>query len=525
MIDTTTLPGGWPRSARISSVVLAAIAASPAAARQTVGRGDGPARPSLEHVDQLELLRLVAGGRGGDAFLEAFEEGDELFETRFRSADGVGASVGGGQRFTRVPRADLVGPGEWANHVPARATGPNAESCNACHIDPSDDGSGGAVANVHRDPRHTGLPQGFLQRNTPHLFGAGGIQRLAEEMTARLHELRSLARARACATGQPVVVELIVQGISFGELGVIPTGASPCDVTLDTSRVVGIDADLVVRPFQWKGSVAFLRDFNRDAAHNEIGMQAVEIAGDAVDGDGDGVADELGVGDLTALSVYLSAQPRPTNELELDRLGLLEPPLAAADRASILRGRREFLDAACVTCHRPRLRIVDPEFQEPSADASYRDAVFPAGQDPVASGVDPAFPISFDLTEDLPDNRLVGPGGTTVALGTFERDDDGRAIVRLFGDLKRHDLGPGLAEPFDEVGTGASTFLTENLWGVGSTAPYLHDGRATTLEEAILAHGGEAVVSRDRYAALPPERRADLERFLQSLVLFKLAPD
>jgi len=36
---------------------------------------------------------------------------------------------------------------------------------------------------------------------------------------------------------------------------------------------------LIVRPFQWKGSVAFLRDFNRGAAHNELGMQAEEIVG------------------------------------------------------------------------------------------------------------------------------------------------------------------------------------------------------------------------------------------------------
>jgi CxxC motif-containing protein (DUF1111 family) len=63
--------------------------------------------------------------------------------------------------------------------------------------------------------------------------------------------------------------------------------------------------------------------------------------------------------------------------------------------------------------------------------------------------------------------------------------------VALFGDLKRHNMGPGLAEPIDEVGTGASVFLTENLWGVSSTAPYRDDGRATTFTEAILEHGAK----------------------------------
>src|SRR5262249_49170443 len=109
-----------------------------------------------EHGSQQELLALVQSGQGAEAFEHAFETGDELFETVFNALDGVGANVGRGQRFTRVPRADLDGPREWANHVPRRETGPNAESCNSCHRLPGDDGSGLAVDNVHRDPRHFG---------------------------------------------------------------------------------------------------------------------------------------------------------------------------------------------------------------------------------------------------------------------------------------------------------------------------------------------------------------------------------
>lgn len=97
----------------------------------------------------------------------------------------------------------------------------------------------------------------------------------------------------------------------------------------------------------------------------------------------------------------------------------------------------------------------------------------------------------------------------------------GRAVVRLFGDLKRHDMGSVLAESIDEEGTGASVFLTENLWGVGSTAPYLHDGRATTLTEAILAHGGEAEAARSAFQTLSTQEQQDLIAFLDNLVLFK----
>ena len=66
----------------------------------------------------------------------------------------------------------------------------------------------------------------------------------------------------------------------------------------------------------------------------------------------------------------------------------------------------------------------------------------------------------------------------------------------IFSDLKRHDLGPELPRAqFD--GTIESQFVTEPLWGVGSTAPYGHDGRSPTLEAVILRHGGEAQQPRD----------------------------
>jgi CxxC motif-containing protein (DUF1111 family) len=88
--------------------------------------------------------------------------------------------------------------------------------------------------------------------------------------------------------------------------------------------------------------------------------------------------------------------------------------------------------------------------------------------------------------------------------------------------LKLHEMGPQLAEPIDETGAGASVWLTKELWGVGSTAPYLHDGRATTLAEAILAHGGEAEAARQTFSAMSVEQRKDLVAFLENLVLFKI---
>ena len=289
-----------------------------------------------------------------------------------------------------------------------------------------------------------------------------------------------------------------------------------------------------MRPFQWKGSVAFLRDFNRGASHNELGMQAVEIVGDNVDGDHDGVMNEMTIGDQTALAVYLAAQPRPTTLLELNGLGLLEPALVQTQIDDINRGRQIFQNIGCASCHVPSLTINDPIFSEPSRNPAYRDgAAFPAGQDATTLRR-----ISFDLTRDQPDN-VIG----NLHLGSFRRNSAGGAIVELFGDLKRHVMGPRLAESVNEIAGDdvtpipidprnrhtPDTFLTENLWGVGSTAPYMHDGRATTLVEAILEHStsastdpSEARTARLNYLNRSNSDKRALIAFLENLVLFKI---
>jgi hypothetical protein len=478
-----------------------------------------------EHVeDDMHFVGLVQGGQAVEAYEEAFEIGDEMFETRFNALDGVGANVGDGTRFTRVPRADLKGPGQWARHTPTRITGPNAQACAGCHLEPFDDGAASTQGNVHRDPQRSGVMSRFIQRNTPHLFAPGAVQRLAEEMTEELFATRDRVRDDACRLGS-ASRPLAAKGIAFGRIGARRSGPLPCRVTYDTSLVAGVATDLIVRPFQWKGARVSLRDFNRDAAHQEIGMQAVEIVGDDVDGDFDGVANEFTVGDMTAMAVYLAAQARPTSKLELASLNLIEP-LPAAETAAINRGRQVFGSVGCASCHSPSLRINNPVFSEPSQNASFRDATFPAGQDPVARGVDPQFPVTFDLTRDQPDNRIKDAAGNVVySLGALARDANGRGVVELFGDLKRHDMGAGLAEAIDDIGSGRASFLTENLWGVGSTAPYLHDGRATTITEAILEHGGEAGPSRAAFLRLAVADRKALAAFLDNLVLFKMEED
>jgi CxxC motif-containing protein (DUF1111 family) len=90
--------------------------------------------------------------------------------------------------------------------------------------------------------------------------------------------------------------------------------------------------------------------------------------------------------------------------------------------------------------------------------------------------------------------------------------------VLLYSDLLIHDMGPELADGIPEGQATGSEWRTTPLWGVALAGPpFLHDGRANTLEEAILAHGGEARGTRERFQALSPAERQALLAFVDSL--------
>jgi hypothetical protein len=101
----------------------------------------------------------------------------------------------------------------------------------------------------------------------------------------------------------------------------------------------------------------------------------------------------------------------------------------------------------------------------------------------------------------------------------------GFRVEGIYTDLVHHDLGPRFWEWLIADGrlVVLKRFRTAPLWGVGSTAPYGHDGRSLSLDDVIRRHGGEAEASTAAYVeAAPLERRALLE-FLHSLRTFDLA--
>ena len=88
--------------------------------------------------------------------------------------------------------------------------------------------------------------------------------------------------------------------------------------------------------------------------------------------------------------------------------------------------------------------------------------------------------------------------------------------MNAYTDLLLHDMGPALADVC--VGDALpSEFRTEPLMGLRFATALLHDGRAASIEDAILAHGGEAAGSRSRFSALPQALKVSLLKFLGSL--------
>ena len=109
--------------------------------------------------------------------------------------------------------------------------------------------------------------------------------------------------------------------------------------------------------------------------------------------------------------------------------------------------------------------------------------------------------------------------------------------IQPYTDLLLHDMGPGLADNLGEGQASGSEWRTAPLWGLGLSAcvtggvtnagqgqqvctpvhSYLHDGRARSIEEAILWHGGEGENAKNAYQALGSSQKQDVLRFLESL--------
>lgn len=96
-------------------------------------------------------------------------------------------------------------------------------------------------------------------------------------------------------------------------------------------------------------------------------------------------------------------------------------------------------------------------------------------------------------------------------------------MIHPYTDLLLHDMGPGLADGRPDFDASGTEWRTPPLWGIGLIDDVngerflLHDGRARTIEEAILWHDGEGSAARDMFLELSAEERAQLVAFLEAL--------
>jgi CxxC motif-containing protein (DUF1111 family) len=141
------------------------------------------------------------------------------------------------------------------------------------------------------------------------------------------------------------------------------------------------------------------------------------------------------------------------------------PARTESENAAVLRGKQAFYDAGCASCHVPK------------------------------------FVTSREAGHEAHRFQLIWP----------------------YTDLLLHDMGEGLADGRPEGQATGREWRTPPLWGIGTAktvsaeAGFLHDGRARTLTEAILWHGGEAQAARDAFAGMEREQREALIEFLESL--------
>lgn len=444
---------------------------------QQIGMGRGS-----EFIPRSSLFII-----GRDPF-RAIRRGRQIFQRKFTFAQGVGPRVGRGNGS--IVARPTIGAGL-------------SDSCSGCHGRPR--GAAGVGGTVYTRPD---------SRDAPHLFGAGLVEQIADEMTAELRSTAEQLNNAARMRNRRLTKRLTSKGVSFGLISASRNGV------LNLERVNGVDEDLRVRPFFADGQFFSIRQTIVNAFENEMGMQPVDS--DLLEASlGSTVTTPSGMVLNGSLDTFDSPLAKSTTDdpdeddvsneidtalvdhMEFYFLNYFRP--ATYRRTHLVRiGEYLFKKIECTSCHIPDMKIrSDRRVADVETRYQWDETKF-NGFNNLFAEVTPKF---YEVTNgrDLP---------------TVKVPEKKPFVVKgIYSDFKKHDLGPKMHERnFD--GTFTTHFMTEPLWGVGSTAPYGHDGRSVTLRDIILRHGGEASVSRKKFENLSPSSEQKLLAFLQSLILF-----
>lgn len=575
---------------------------------QQAGAQQNALQPALS-IDQSEL------DKGSYPLWHVLQSGQQIFNVPFTpaGADAKGDGLGEGPNGPRAFQRRAFWPYPWPNVGTTAArqnrgenyiydfpfiklNGLGATSCFDCHnsigeyVQPGSKPINGVFPKI-RKPFTPGGAAGFstnafinaefparqvaLIRNPPHIFGTGYTNALGEEMSVFLQlQARAVDMAAKKYPGKRQSIKLKTHGVSFGVYAAtwFPKAKK---LVKDTSGVEGVASDLIVRPFQWKGISSSVRHFARDALDFHFSMQAVEKVGHT-DCDLDGKKNEINLGDVAALTAYVTMTRPPQQQIPKG----LEAVVARGEQV-FTGGFKGAAGEMCATCHipnltlhRPRLTIMTPPVPDitslddcPQEAASLINPIDDSAQLPVhrrvafmwkhiiqapgvvkAKAAEKITPQSLyqaidtvvntfsleslaELGYQIDLNLKASPDVPSYVFPRLPAKQDGSISVPLFSDLRTHNMGEALADP---VAQGADVagieiapplFLTRALWGVGDTGPWLHDGRARTLEEAILLHQSSGSEANDVIAAFKKLSADDKQALMEFLLSLRLPLD
>ena len=227
----------------------------------------------------------------------------------------------------------------------------------------------------------------------------------------------------------------------------------------------GQSGALALGRFGWKAQTPSVREQAAEAFAGDIGISTPEVPkhwGDCTEAEKaclampNGVQQRLGP---------VEAPPPVMDLVTFYSQNLAVPARRDVDRPDVLAGKKQFYAMGCIACHTP---------------------------------------------------KFVTLRGTPNKAQAFQ-------LIWPYSDFLLHDMGPDLADGQVVGEATGNEWRTPPLWGIGLTktvngnAFFLHDGRARTLAEAILWHGGEGQKARDRFAAADAADRDALVKFLESL--------
>jgi CxxC motif-containing protein (DUF1111 family) len=423
----------------------------------------------------LGLLLGILGCRGGKDPADSARWPDTAAGGHGPMAEGIFAPLGQPVPFATDAQRAIFDEGiALSGHrfTPAEGLGPafNLVSCAGCHEKPAVGGSAGRYRNFFLTAEIT-EDGAYIPGES---FGkAGGVMRLYTTGAGLPPRPPVPATTNLFAQRNPIPF-FGVGLIAELDQGDILAGADPQDADGDgISGRPNYDRGFVGR-FGRKAQTVSIEGFIRGPLNNHLGITSDPLTEDQraalpVDSSGGAAPDADSLGARWAAPLQPWAQASAPDAPLADNDAVPDPELSGGDLFALV---------------------------------SFAMLTAPMAFAPESTELDDGRVIFDELgCGDCHRPRLMGPRGP----------------LPVYSDLLLHDMGPALADGVRQGEADGAEFRTQPLWGVAAVGPYLHDGRAHSLDEAIRWHGGEGERSGRDYEALPADEQALLIGFLRSL--------